>query len=733
MASKAGAIRAGRAFVEFFGDDTQLQRTMMGVRNRLSGFSRSVGAMGRDLLRTSAMILAPLVATGKLFATMGDQVEKMSRRTGIAVESLSQLTFAASQSGTSIDDLEKSVRRMQRTVYDADRGLSTATDALNDLGLSTDDLRNKSPEEQFLLIADRLSKVADMSKRAAIAQQIFGRSGTAMLPMLEDGAAGIEALMRKAEELGLVISTRDAKAAAEFTDEMDIMQRVLKMTAFTVGSELLPVLREAVNWISENGKGVARWVRENGPLLRQLLTWAGRMAVVAGGMLVLAKVAGMAAWAIGTAVTAGKALGVTFTFLAAHPVIAALAAIAAVTVAVGVAMARTRDNTKALLEEARSLRRETEQSVASDRQALERLNELADQEERTNEEKREAIRLLSQLEGRYGILNVRINSTTGAIEGLASETERLNELIRENEISGYERNLFALEQRIESLTADQKKLLQGGIISEEAFNAGKELPLLERQADALRRLIDKIKQVPSSKTPALGGDGPGPEELAEVAAWERRIAALSLQQIDDEEERRRAEIDQRYAYEIEKAGTAADVIAAIKRAKAQEIANLEHELDRRRAEELEREQERIADANKSRAETIEELELRSRYKGIELERALLNLQEKRAIERAKAAGEDLALVEREFELRRAELEASMVAQSAMRSAGTMSSRVEQVLGGQLRTINRDDQTDRAIQKTIKELEEHQKNNSDKIVVFVQEILNSLREGGAVFG
>ena len=77
-------------------------------------------------------MLAPLVASAKLFIGYGDQVAKMAKRTGLSVEALSELQYAAGQSGVEVATLENGLRRMQRSIYDAGRGLSTATDGLSD-------------------------------------------------------------------------------------------------------------------------------------------------------------------------------------------------------------------------------------------------------------------------------------------------------------------------------------------------------------------------------------------------------------------------------------------------------------------------------------------------------------------------------------------------------------------------------------------------------------------------
>ena len=237
------AIRAGQAFVELFADETKLVRGLKRAKAKLKAFGGAVRTMGLQTTAAASAMAAPLAASVKLFTEHGDGMAKMARRTGIGVEALSELQYAAGQSGVEVAELENGVRRMQRTIYDAGRGLSTATDALADLGLTVGDLADLSPERQFKLLADRISQVQDPTRRAALAMVLFGRSGTQLLPMLADGAAGIESLQAEARRLGLTMRTRDAVAAEVFGDAMDRLSKVVKMGMFRIGAALVPILQ----------------------------------------------------------------------------------------------------------------------------------------------------------------------------------------------------------------------------------------------------------------------------------------------------------------------------------------------------------------------------------------------------------------------------------------------------------------------------------------------------------
>lgn len=298
MASDRG-IRAGRAFVELFADDTKLVRGLRLAERKLRAFGQKVSRLGGSMMKLSAVVVGPLLAASKAFSSMGDEVAKMSKRTGVSVESLSQLRFVASQTGTEFGAMENALRKMQRSIYDAGRGLSTQTDALSDLGLAFKDLDGLSPEDQFKLLADRIGGVSDPTKKAAIAMSLFGRAGTAMLPMFAQGAAGIEALMVEADRLGLTISGKDAKAAEVFTDVLDTLWKSVKMGVFHIGAALAPAIQQAAQAMTEIVAKASAWIQQNQQILVTVLKVGAAVGAAGAALMALGLVMQGVAMTIG--------------------------------------------------------------------------------------------------------------------------------------------------------------------------------------------------------------------------------------------------------------------------------------------------------------------------------------------------------------------------------------------------------------------------------------------------
>ena len=320
MATAQG-IRAGRAFVELFADDTKLVRGLRAAQKKLQAFGASVRSLGTQLFGVGAAIVAPLAAATNVFAGMGDRLAKMSARTGISVEALSELGYAADQSGADLTSLEGGVRRMQKFLLEASKGSQTAEFALGKLGLRFADLEQLSPEEQFTLIADRLSRVEDPTRRAALAMEVFGKSGTALLPLIQDGAQGIAALREQARELGLVISTEDAQAAETFGDRLDDLWKVVKSGVFAIGAALAPELQDLAIRATRIAKTTADWVRQNKSLIVTVFKVAVGVAAGGAALIVLGTVISAVGTAFGVAASVitgvGTVLGVLGTVVGA--------------------------------------------------------------------------------------------------------------------------------------------------------------------------------------------------------------------------------------------------------------------------------------------------------------------------------------------------------------------------------------------------------------------------------
>jgi hypothetical protein len=308
------SVRAGKAFVELVLRD-MVSAGLKRVQAKLKAFSASVRKMGAGMMRLGGLIAAPLALATVHFAKMGDELQKMSMRTGTSVEFLSRLSHAAQIAGTDIKAMEKGFMSQARFIRDAGAGLQTQARTLKALGLSFKDLKGLSPEDQFMVIADRLSKVQDKTLQAGLALQIFGRNGAAMLPMLAEGRAGLEGLMKEADRLGHTMSEDDANAAAELTDAFTRLWNSVKMGIFHLGAGLAPSMTDITDKIRTWSTVALEWIRTNRAWIILVAKIAAGLIAVGAALSLLAPVISTAAMAVGVLATAFQVLSGVVVFL----------------------------------------------------------------------------------------------------------------------------------------------------------------------------------------------------------------------------------------------------------------------------------------------------------------------------------------------------------------------------------------------------------------------------------
>jgi len=96
-------------------------------------------------------VIATLSTIVKKAADAGDRIDKMRKRTGLTAEMLSRLDHAAKLSDTSLEELAKGVKTMQRAASEAERGTGTYVRIFDELGISATDAGGslKTTEQLF--------------------------------------------------------------------------------------------------------------------------------------------------------------------------------------------------------------------------------------------------------------------------------------------------------------------------------------------------------------------------------------------------------------------------------------------------------------------------------------------------------------------------------------------------------------------------------------------------------
>lgn len=169
-----------------------------------------------------------------------DNLSKLSQKTGLAVESLAGLEFAASQADVELEKVARLTRQFSVLVAESGDKTSTAAKQLKSLGLEYEKLKDLSPEKQLLSLSEALSRLSDQDRVIAFTS-IFGQRMTDLIPLLSGGARGLEDLIEQGKKLNPV-TAESAKKSEQFNDQLDILGRQVGVLGRELVQGLIPSL-----------------------------------------------------------------------------------------------------------------------------------------------------------------------------------------------------------------------------------------------------------------------------------------------------------------------------------------------------------------------------------------------------------------------------------------------------------------------------------------------------------
>jgi hypothetical protein len=279
---------------------------------------------GAGIVATGLLIDKTFDKTWQYFTEAGSAMANMAARTGLSVEQLSALSYAAEQAGLDSEGLAHGIRHMQREIAAAAGGSKEAQQTFATLGVAVSDLASVDATQQLADLADTLGKIQNPTQQAALAMKVFGREGAAMVPLLKGGSAGLNEMFDKAKSLGLIMSTEDAVAARDFNRECKTLTASLKMLVFQIGSALMPAARQIRAAIQPVVTKAIEWVKANTGLIVSIskvgLALAGAgvaIAAIGGALSIVGAVVGKLTLIAGVAAAVVAPLGLIGTVAAA--------------------------------------------------------------------------------------------------------------------------------------------------------------------------------------------------------------------------------------------------------------------------------------------------------------------------------------------------------------------------------------------------------------------------------
>lgn len=180
-----------------------------------------------------------------------DRIDKLSNKIGISKQGFQEWDYIMGQNGMDVEKLQVGVKTLVTQMDAAAGGSKTAGEAFSKLGLSWED-GNGNLKNQEQMMNESILALANMengTEKARLATQLFGKAGTEMMPMLNNGAEGIEELKNRAHDLGLVIGDDAVDAGVKFGDTLDDVKASFGMVATKIGVQVMPIIQKLMDFL----------------------------------------------------------------------------------------------------------------------------------------------------------------------------------------------------------------------------------------------------------------------------------------------------------------------------------------------------------------------------------------------------------------------------------------------------------------------------------------------------
>ena len=254
-----------------------LEKGNAGVNN-LTGRLQELG----NVLMGGAAVVA-LRSFVNDIAHAGDELHNASIALGLNTEQLQTWRAAAGQAGVGAEQLTPAIQAVRRNA-DAARiaGGQMARD-FRTLGVQIRGEHGglRATDEILRDMAEGFATVQDPGRRAAIAMRLMGEQGARLLPVLEQGAEGVDAAAEAFEALGGGMSEEAIEAAREYTAATRSLDVAMLGVKSRIAVYLLPFLQRLVDMSTTLTAAFSR-ASDKGRLLEATFVAVG-VAAAAGG------------------------------------------------------------------------------------------------------------------------------------------------------------------------------------------------------------------------------------------------------------------------------------------------------------------------------------------------------------------------------------------------------------------------------------------------------------------
>jgi len=195
---------------------------------------------------------------GKEMVASYDSAAKLSQNIGVTAESVLGLRHAAELSGVGAEAMDRNMEKLSKAMFEAASGNKSAGESFKQLGIAVtnSDGSLKKSDAVLMEMADRFKTLPSGAEKAAVAMNIFGKSGASMVTMLKDGSAGLKAMVD--EGAGAAGNVKGISEAMEKLNDAGVKAKAALM-GLLAGIVDSPAFKAMISGIESVSDALIKW------------------------------------------------------------------------------------------------------------------------------------------------------------------------------------------------------------------------------------------------------------------------------------------------------------------------------------------------------------------------------------------------------------------------------------------------------------------------------------------
>jgi hypothetical protein len=257
----------------------ELQKAERATKSSFSAMQKDALAFAGAATKAAAVAMAAVAAGAAALAAESfravDALAKTSDRLGIATEALKTFQVAADLAGVSQERLEKALLKQQKAISDAANGSAQLRQTFQALGLNAQTLMALPIDKQFEEIANALNDVDNVTRRNALAMEIWGARGIEMVNVAQAGVGSIGELRQLLEDLNVTVSRFDAAKIEQANDAVSMVKTAFQGLGNTIAIAVAPVLQGLSDQFVEAARSSNGFESEVQLVMDTVAAWVG--------------------------------------------------------------------------------------------------------------------------------------------------------------------------------------------------------------------------------------------------------------------------------------------------------------------------------------------------------------------------------------------------------------------------------------------------------------------------